>query len=165
MRLDDETTLRTYLLIATGFEEDFVGSCLQILRQMGKRVTLVGMTRGETVGAQGGKISPDFSLDEASGQPLPTMIILSGGQACSELMTVDPRVHRLVQAALAQGHSLAFGRGSEGFLSPKDQQNMRLKSQLFYQQNTETTEFVRSLAPRVSTPQSQASPEIAEPHP
>ena len=166
MRLDDKTNSSIYLLVATGFEDDFVGCCLQILQIKGTRVMVVGMTPGETVGALGGKISPDFSLDQASKLPLPNLIIFPGGQTCSARMTVDPRVHRLVQAALAQGHSLAFGRGAEGGISPKYQQNISLKAQLLFQQNIESTEFVRSLAQlHRSISPSQALSGIREPHP
>lgn len=141
----DETP-ETYLLIATGFEDDFVGCCLQMMQQLGIRVVTVGMTQGETVGALGGKISPDLSLDHVSYEPMPSLIILSGGQACANAWAIDPRSHLFVREALEKGCKFAFGRGGEHFLSPKNQQKAQFKSQLIFQQGQETGAFIRSLA-------------------
>lgn len=136
-----------YLMIAMGFEEDFVGCCSQILRQLGVRVIPVGITPGEAVGAGGRKICPDLSLDQLSSQPIPHLIIFSGGQACANAWAIDPRSHLFVKKALEEGGILAFGRGGEHFLSLKYQQNPQFKSQLIFQQGQETGAFIRSLSP------------------
>ncbi|MBK8988279.1 MAG: DJ-1/PfpI family protein [Chloroflexi bacterium] len=58
---------------------------------------LVGLISGTVRGAHGLVIEPDYSLEAAAQTTHVCGIVIPGGQQCISLLTMDPRVHRLVE--------------------------------------------------------------------
>jgi len=98
-----------HLLIAPGFEETFVAACLVRLREAGMGIALVGVTRGEIVGAHGVGMCPDLALEEAERQVVPRMLIVPGGAQCTRAFAIDPRFYRILVNVMEAGTVVLVG--------------------------------------------------------
>ncbi len=107
-----------YILIAPGFDEEFVASFLSQMRAAGLKVRLVGTSAGLISGQRGLTVRPDCSLNQLELQTeAPGLILLPGNlQAASEL-AADPRVHQLIRLTLRQSGYVAMTRTAESVLA------------------------------------------------
>ena len=88
---------RVFILLAHDFKELSVVYCLDRMREAGLPVSLVGLISGAVRGMHGLVIEPDYSLEAVGQAPHVCGVVIPGGQQCTSLLTMDPRVHHLVQ--------------------------------------------------------------------
>jgi len=101
------------ILITSGFEEESTVLSLKHLRQQGLKVDLVGLTAHSVTGAYGINVKPDYSLGSLEKENKPRLVVIPGGRKNAETLLADPRIHRLVAAATADGGYLAVLRSAE----------------------------------------------------
>jgi putative intracellular protease/amidase len=105
---------RGLVLIAHGFDEHVAVCCLRLLRDAGIAVALVGLPVGLVTGNRGIAVSPDLSLDEVAPGGAADLVVIPGGRRSAGALLTDPRVHHLVEGAVAGGGTIAvFGTAVE----------------------------------------------------
>lgn len=102
---------RVIILLAHGFREGPVVTCLENMRAASLAVSVVGLTAGLIMGKHGLALQPDYSLSEWQQQtrtdPPPSLLILPGGRGSATALSSDPRVHRLLTATEREGGYVA----------------------------------------------------------
>ena len=94
------------VLFAEGSEELEAITVVNILRRAGVTVTLAGLHAGALQGSRGVTILPDSTLDQALAHSY-DMVVLPGGQPCTNNLKADARVLQLVQKMEQQGKYVA----------------------------------------------------------
>lgn len=102
------------ILIAPGYDELAVTTCLSELRRAGLAVSLVSTVAGLISSAHGMTIRPDALIDRRATAPLPRLLILPGPAGCAERLLADPRVHRLMAKVRTAGGLVAVLEGAQG---------------------------------------------------
>jgi hypothetical protein len=100
-----------WILIAPGFDEERVVSCLCQMRQVGTAVALAGTPAYWISGATGLAVQPDCNLDTWQETLLEnghSLIVIPGGQSCATRLLSDARVYQGLRATLSQGGSVAI---------------------------------------------------------
>lgn len=102
---------KVVILLAHGFREGPIVTCLEQMRAASLAVSVVGLTAGLIMGKHGLAIQPDYSLSEWQRQtrmdPPPTLVIFPGGRSSATALCSDPRVLRLVRATQREGGFVA----------------------------------------------------------
>lgn len=99
-----------WILIAPGFDEERVVSCLCQMRRVGTAVTLAGTPAHWITGAAGLAVQPDCTLDTWQEKLLEngrSLIAIPGEQSCATRLLSDARVYQGLRATLSQGGSVA----------------------------------------------------------
>jgi putative intracellular protease/amidase len=137
------------ILIAPGFDEEAVVPCLCQMRQGGTAVILAGVPAGLVTGVSGLTVRPDCPLAQ-----LPIhdcrLLVIPGKRDCAAHLLSDPRVHRTIEATLANGGLVAA-------MSPVVEQvlfGVGLLTETTYDQflaqgNQKTKRFVQALIARI----------------
>jgi putative intracellular protease/amidase len=101
------------VLLADGFREVAVLPCVASLRNAGVKTMLVGLKGSSVTGAQGIAVHPDALLSEMPAEEGETMVVVPGGPRCTRALLTDPRVHALLQEAVAHGGAVVVLSGAE----------------------------------------------------
>ncbi|MBE2197124.1 MAG: DJ-1/PfpI family protein [Anaerolinea sp.] len=140
---------KVYILIAPGFDEEAVVSCLCQMRRVGTAVTLVGTPALWITGATGLAVQPDCSLDawqQAAMGNGRCLIVIAGGQSCTTRLLSDARVYQGLRATLSQGGSIAIlSRAILPVLSDMRLWSATAVGQFLLPENGETAVFIRDL--------------------
>jgi putative intracellular protease/amidase len=98
---------RGLVLVADGFDEHVAVYCLRLLRDAGIAAALVGLPAGLVTGNRGIAVSPDLSLDEVPPGSMANFVVIPGRRRSAGALLTDPRVHHLVEEAVAAGGAVA----------------------------------------------------------
>lgn len=107
-------TVRALVLVADGFDEPQAVECVSRLREAGAACRLVGLTAGPAIGQHGVSLQPDASLEEALAGETPDLIVLPGGAAGLNAISLDPRVEQLIRAMRPDHGVLALTAAASG---------------------------------------------------
>jgi hypothetical protein len=98
------------VLLANGCETTTLQSVLEQLCGENRGVWLVGLRCGPVIGQGHVQFVPELTLAELGETTAVTCLLLPDGQACSDSLLCDPRVHRLMERVVAQqGLIVALG--------------------------------------------------------
>jgi putative intracellular protease/amidase len=140
---------QAYILVAPGFEEEFVVRCLCQMRRYGAAVSLVGVSSQLLTGKAGLTVRPDCSLAQLIQPRQPDdirLLVIPGEQACATQLLSDPRVHLLVKNIfLANGFVAATLPTVQHTLTSVGLLTAATLSQFLLQGQQETAVFIRSL--------------------
>lgn len=95
------------VLLADGFDEEYVVSLVHELRSQGVPVRLVGQRSGARRGMCGIRLLPDVTLETLGDEPV-SIIVFPAGLAGAAKLWADPRVCRLVNNMLSSGRPVAL---------------------------------------------------------
>jgi putative intracellular protease/amidase len=129
------------ILIAPGYDELAVATCVNGLRQAGLAVSLVSTAAGLIGSAHGLTIRPDELIDRRATAPLPRLLILPGPAGCAEILLADPRVHRLMICVRQSGGAVAALEGAQSVVA----QAGLAATGMLTQENLELTSFLQQL--------------------
>lgn len=104
------------ILLAPGFEAGPMVYCLEHMRDAGIPVSLIGLASGVIPSVHGLAIRPDCSLNQIMPEDSPRLVIVPGGAQSISSLIADPRVHRMFDAALANGGFVATMSGADSIL-------------------------------------------------
>ncbi len=96
-----------FILLAAGFEEEAVVSCLTQLRSAGVSVSLIGASAGLVRGMHGVTIKPDSTLGKITAVSPPKIVFIPDGKQAVTTLLSDPRVHRLLSATVENNGRIA----------------------------------------------------------
>lgn len=99
-----------FILLAPGFDEEFVVRCACQMRQAGVNVSLVGLHAGLIKGTHNLWLQAEYALadlEQLANQQPRHMLVLPGPPGCTMQLLLDPRVHRAVEVAFAGGGQVA----------------------------------------------------------
>lgn len=133
------------ILIAPGYDELAVVTCLSELRQAGLAVSLVSTAAGLVSSAHGLTIRPDELIDRRVTAPLPSLLILPGPVGCAETLLADPRVHRLIARVHQTGGAVAVLEAAESVAA----QAGLAGANVLRQGNAELLSFLQQVADRI----------------
>lgn len=138
-----------WILIAPGFDEETMVSCLCQMRQAGTAVTLAGTPVHRVVGAAGLVVHPDCSLaawlEQAQGYGR-QLVIIPGGPACATRLLSDARVYQGIQNTLSQcGQIAVLAPNMLPVLSGMGVLSAAWHEQFFIQENGDTANFIHYL--------------------
>ncbi|MFQ5617264.1 MAG: DJ-1/PfpI family protein, partial [Anaerolineales bacterium] len=105
------------ILIAPGFDERLVVSCLSQMREAGVEVSLVGLMPGLIKSYRGLKVHSDISIDQLPQVTNPQLILVPGGHQCTSVLMADPRAYRLVETTLAKDGFVAVAPDAQSVLT------------------------------------------------
>lgn len=108
---------QAYVLIASGFDEESVVSCVSRLRKVGVGVALVSLSSGLVSSAHGLVVRPDMSLEQVAEFPLPKLILIAGNGAGALPLLADPRVPRLIERILSHNGFVAATTSAQAALT------------------------------------------------
>lgn len=116
------------ILLAHGFCEGTIITCLEHMREAGLAVTVVGLTAGLILGKHGLAVQPDLSLNQLQSQlqrqPSPSLppklIVLPDGRRSANVLSSDPRLYRLIEATYNQGGYVATMTADSNLLGEID---------------------------------------------
>ncbi|MBN1995406.1 MAG: DJ-1/PfpI family protein [Anaerolineae bacterium] len=134
-----------FVLWADRFDEAATAIFVTMLREVGMRVKVVGLTPQPINGAHGLILQPDFTLDEALAlAPHTTCLIIPTTLAGLKRFQHDPRLAELLQQAQANQSRFVFASGDETNL---DEGSFSAAEQVTIYPNIEDLqEFVQDLA-------------------
>lgn len=105
---------KVFIMVASGFEESAVATCVENLRCSGVSVSLVGLRSRLTSGKHGLTMEADKLLGEVEQHiAKDDIIILPGAQECITSLLSDPRVHSLIRTVLDKDGTVAATRSAE----------------------------------------------------
>lgn len=144
--------MKVFIVLADGFAEESIVTCLCRLRDAGLEVDVVGPGGGLIKGGHGLWIRPDLSLEQMEPEVLvttvPHALVLCGG-GCSIRLMADPRVHRVMAQTLQQtGLVVILGPGAEIWAELAEEQGTDTRN-LLVQGRGETVVFVETLINRL----------------
>ncbi len=96
-----------FILLAAGFDEEAVVSCLVQLRSAGVSVSLIGSSAGLVSGMHGVTIKPDSTLGKITAVSPPKIVFIPDGKQAVTTLLSDPRVHRLFSATIKNNGRIA----------------------------------------------------------
>ena len=136
---------RVFILLASGFEEASTVSCLEQMRQASLPVSLVALSAGLVTGWHGLSVCPDLTLDQVNVNEPCKMVVLPGGQMCATILLTDPRVHRLLNALIAQGGVVGVLKTAVPVITQSGLLPSSSASQFVTQDNDDLDAFVTNL--------------------
>lgn len=133
------------ILIAPGYDELAVATCVNELRRAGLAVSLVSTVAGLISSAHGLTIRPDELIERRATAPLPRVLILPGPAGCAEMLLADPRVHRLMAKVRKAGGTVAVLEGAQSVAA----QAGLATAEVLMQGNAELLSFLQQVADRI----------------
>ena len=133
------------ILIADGFEEKLVVTCLSHMREAGIAVLLVGLIPGLVESHCGLKVRSDISIDRLPDFGKLQLVLVPGGRRCASTLVSDPRTHRLIEATLEQGGFVAAAPEAHMALAKTGIPALSAVSRFLKQDHLEVPEFVNRL--------------------
>lgn len=142
------TTNRTQvvILIAPGYDELAVATCVNEFRQAGLAVAIVSTIAGLIASIHGLSIRPDELIDRRATAPVPRLIILPGSSGCAEILLSDPRVHRLMARTRESGGIVATLASANAAAAEAG----LWRAGVMAQGDVELSDFLRQLADRIA---------------
>lgn len=101
---------QAFILLAPGFDEEWMVLAFCGLRQATVSVQIIGLTQGLMVGKYGLQVRPDLPLAHyrrGVAEDPALLLVIPGGRPCATALLSDPRVHTLLKQTLASGGYLA----------------------------------------------------------
>ena len=116
------------LLIAPGFTESAVVTCLSQVRAAGKAIALVGTSTKLVHSQHGLVVRPDYSLNQLTSSTTFQLLIIPGNYECVTHLLTSPDFHFQVKKCLSQNGFIAILNDAETalqqvhlFTNPSDQ--------------------------------------------
>ena len=103
------------ILLAEGFNETWLTSCVAELRDNGLDAVVVGLRPGPVSGQHGMVIQTDRYFGEIR-DCQPKLLALADGKHCIYKLLSEPKVHRLIKATIQSGGRVAATPESETIL-------------------------------------------------
>ena len=133
------------ILLADGFDESWLASCLIKLRTGNNHTAVVGLRPGRVAGKHGLAVHTDTHLSEIR-HNRPKLLVIANGRLCASRLMTDPRVFKLMEQTLEANGRVAISLDSEIILKKYRLIQAKDLQQFIWQRHTAHEEYAQHLA-------------------